>query len=154
MKCKYTSYLNFANPDKMSTLLNNIASFQGMAVFEPGEGGRWHSRCRAFQLQGTVDCDGELLWRVGAGHLRRLWKLNQNIWPILLIYFSLRLENRGFCVITKHCEVECFCAASSLITGHAAVEASIWGGNVWQLESCLLSIQQTVAVQRQRVAIL
>lgn len=50
MNHKYTSYLNFANPDKVSILLNNIATFQGVAIFEPGEGGRWDSRCWAFQL--------------------------------------------------------------------------------------------------------
>lgn len=83
MNCKYCSYLNFANPDKVSILLNNIALFQGVAVFEPAEGGRWHSRRRAFQLQGTVHCDGELLWRVGAGHLWGLWRWNQKIWESL-----------------------------------------------------------------------
>lgn len=34
-------------------------------------------------------------------------------------------ENTGLCVITKHGEVEGFRAASSLITGHAAIEASV-----------------------------
>lgn len=152
MNHKYTSHLNFANPDKVSILLNDIASFQGVAVFEPGEGGRWHSGCRAFQLQGTVHCDGDLLWRVGAGHLWRLcrWKML----PLLLACCSLCLENTGLCVITKHGEVEGFRAASSLITGHAAVEASVWGGDIRQLESCLPSIQQQVTVQRQWLAIL
>lgn len=82
-------YLNFVNSDKVSVLLNNIAWFQGMAIFEPGEGGRWHSRCRAFQLQGTVHCDCDLFWRVGAGHLWRLWKLNQMILAPSLTSFSL-----------------------------------------------------------------
>lgn len=137
----YTSYLNFADPDKVSILLNNVSSFQWVSVFEPGEGGRWDPGCRAFQLQRTVHSDEELLWRAGAGHLWRLWRRDhQNILALLFIYLKNCPENTDCCVITKHGEIEGFCAASSLITGHTAVQASIWGRNIWQLEPCLLSI--------------
>lgn len=86
----YSPYLNFADPDKVSILLNDVPSFQGLAVFEPGEGGRWDSRCRAFQLQWTVHCDGELLWRAGDGHLWRLWSRDrQKILALLFTCLSL-----------------------------------------------------------------
>lgn len=84
-----TSYLNFADPDKVSILLNDVSSFQWVAVFEPGEGGRWDPGCGAFQLQWTVDSNEELLWRAGAGHLWRLWRRDhQNIWALQFIYLK------------------------------------------------------------------
>lgn len=87
--CPFEIYLNFANSDKVSILLNNVSSFQGVAIFEPGEGGRRDSHRGALQLQWTVYCYGQLLWRAGAGYLWRLWSRKQNVLAQLFKDFTL-----------------------------------------------------------------
>lgn len=72
-------YLDFADPDKVSLLLNNLSSFQGATILEPAQGGRWDSHCRALQLQWTVYSYGQLLWRAATGYLWRLWSRKQNV---------------------------------------------------------------------------
>ena len=128
--CPFVNYLNFANPDKMSILLNNISSFQGTAIFEPAEGGRWHSHGGALQLQWTVYRYGQLFWRAGAGYLRRLWIRKQNVFgSVVPGVYTLTLTSYRKCtdcvVITEHSEVKALRAASSLVTSHAAVEARV-----------------------------
>lgn len=70
--CWFVIYLNFANPDKVSILLNNVGPFQGATILEPAEGGRWDSYSRALQLQRAAYCYCLLLWGAGAGYLWRL----------------------------------------------------------------------------------
>lgn len=55
-------YLNFANPDKVSVLLNDIRSIHGPTILEPAEGRRWDSHSRALQLKWTIHCYGQLFW--------------------------------------------------------------------------------------------
>ena len=44
--CWFVIYLNFANPDKVSILLNNVTPFQRATILEPAEGGRWEREVR------------------------------------------------------------------------------------------------------------
>ena len=55
---------------------------------------------------------------------------------------------------TEHGEVEALGAAARLVAGHAAVEPPVGGRHVGQLQPRLPAVQQQVAVQRQRLAVL
>lgn len=91
------THLNFAYSDKMPILLHNISSLQWMAVFEPGEGGRWDPCCGAFQLQGTVDRYRQLFGRAGAGNFGRFWGRK----PTFFIVFFFSVQVFKDCILNK-----------------------------------------------------
>lgn len=71
-------HLNFADPDKVPVLLDDVRLVEGASIFEPAEGGRGDADGGALQLQRTVHRDGQLLRGAAAGDLRRLCTTEQS----------------------------------------------------------------------------